>query len=206
MCYDRKPYGPPVDLWALGVLLYIMLCGYPPFPTNELRRLCRHVIAGKFTFHPKYWTTISSEVKDLIEHLIVVNPQQRFTIDQVLNHSWLRPAVPEDMAKLAETDLTENLKRMRKHRAARKWRVSIRAVMAMNKMKRLCRQLSGASLNSNSALDEEESVTSDEFYPSDSCSSRSSVCSAIDYGTVVGEGESTISQTRVAELLTCDDD
>jgi hypothetical protein len=76
----------------------------------------------------------------------------------------------------------------------------------MNKMKRLCRQLSGASLNSNSALDEEESVTSDEFYPSDSCSSRSSVCSAIDYGTVVGEGESMISQTRVAELLTCDDD
>jgi serine/threonine-protein kinase Chk2 len=56
------------------------------------------VIAGKFTFHPKYWTTISSEVKDLIEHLIVVNPQQRFTIDQVLNHSWLRPAVLEDMA------------------------------------------------------------------------------------------------------------
>ena len=77
MCHDRKPYGPPVDLWALGILLYIMLFGYSPFPTNELRRLCRHVIAGKFTFHPKYWTTISSEVKDLIEHLIVVNPHHR---------------------------------------------------------------------------------------------------------------------------------
>ena len=109
------------------------------------------------------------------------------------------------MAKLAETDLTDNLKRLRKQRVAKKWRVSIRAVMAMNRMKRLVRQLSGRSLKSYSALDEEESVTSDDYYPSESCSTNSST-SVIDYGTVVGEGESMLSQTRIAELLSCDDD
>lgn len=192
-------------MWALGVVLYILLCGYPPFPTNELRRLCRHVIAGKFTFHPKYWAAISFEAKDLIQNLIVVDPQQRFTIDQTLQHSWLRSAEAQDVAKLAETDLTDNLKRLRKQRVAKKWRVSIRAVMAMNRMKRLVRQLSGRSLKSYSALDEEESVTSDDYYPSESCSTNSST-SVIDYGTVVGEGESMLSQTRIAELLSCDDD
>jgi len=53
-------------MWSVGVILYILLCGYPPFPNQDLLRLVKHVTRGKYVFHEKYWGNISNEAKDLI--------------------------------------------------------------------------------------------------------------------------------------------
>jgi len=58
-------------MWSVGVTLYILLCGYPPFPNQDLHRLVRHVTSGKFVFHEKYWRTISREAKDLIRFSLI---------------------------------------------------------------------------------------------------------------------------------------
>jgi len=62
----KKPYGKAVDMWSVGVILYILLCGYPPFPNQDLHRLVRHVTKGHYVFHEKYWSKISEDAKDLI--------------------------------------------------------------------------------------------------------------------------------------------
>lgn len=79
----NKPYTSAVDMWSLGVIVYILLCGYPPFPSdNEMERM-RCVSTATFQFYPNEWNSISQEAKDFIKKLIVVNPMNRLTAEQV---------------------------------------------------------------------------------------------------------------------------
>jgi len=81
--------GKPVDMWAIGVICYTLLCGCLPFDDNSISVIFRKVLAGDYTFFQPYWAAISEEAKDLIRNLLLVDPQLRFTIDQALEHPWL---------------------------------------------------------------------------------------------------------------------
>jgi len=89
---ERKPYGAEVDWWSLGVILYILLCGFPPFHDehNNLKRLYKKIKKGNFQFVSPYWDTISDEAKDLVKNLLNTDPKERFAAKEVLAHQWLK--------------------------------------------------------------------------------------------------------------------
>ncbi|XP_060603230.1 serine/threonine-protein kinase DCLK1-like isoform X3 [Ruditapes philippinarum] len=84
-------YGLEVDMWAVGVISYILLCGFPPFrsPDRNQTELFEFIKAGEYEFLSPYWDNISSSAKDLIEHLLVVDKKRRYTAIDVLCHPWI---------------------------------------------------------------------------------------------------------------------
>ncbi|KTW26115.1 hypothetical protein T552_03009 [Pneumocystis carinii B80] len=86
---DQK-YSKCVDMWALGCVLYTFLCGFPPFYDENAQILSRKVARGEFTFASPWWDKISKSAQDLISNLLTVDPKKRYTIDQFLNHPWIR--------------------------------------------------------------------------------------------------------------------
>ncbi|KAG0054709.1 hypothetical protein BGZ83_010604 [Gryganskiella cystojenkinii] len=82
-------YSKSVDMWAMGCVLYTLLCGFPPFYDESIQALTEKVAQGQYTFLSPWWDEISTDVKDLITHLLCVDPNQRYTIDQFLAHPWV---------------------------------------------------------------------------------------------------------------------
>ncbi|KAE9410282.1 Pkinase-domain-containing protein [Gymnopus androsaceus JB14] len=85
-------YSKSVDMWALGCVLYTLLCGFPPFYDESINVLTEKVARGYYTFLSPWWDDISASAKDLITHLLCVDPAQRFTIDEFLAHPWINAA------------------------------------------------------------------------------------------------------------------
>lgn len=83
------PYGPEVDLWSLGVILYVLLCGYPPFYNQDTQQLYRSIKLAKYEFASPYWDDISDSAKNLITRLLTVDPAKRATPADVLAHPWI---------------------------------------------------------------------------------------------------------------------
>lgn len=81
-------YSKSVDMWALGCVLYTLLCGFPPFYDESISVLTEKVAKGYYTFLSPWWDDISASAKDLITHLLCVDPRQRYTIDEFLQHPW----------------------------------------------------------------------------------------------------------------------
>jgi len=87
------PYGKGSDLWSLGVLLYVILSGCSPFSADEEEAILALVQEAKYEFHEAEWKDISPEAKDLISQLLMVKPEERLTMQQLLDHSWLKSAI-----------------------------------------------------------------------------------------------------------------
>ncbi|KAG0028273.1 hypothetical protein BGZ81_004900 [Podila clonocystis] len=87
-------YSKSVDMWAIGCVLYTLLCGFPPFFDESIQALTEKVARGQYTFLEPWWNDISDSVKDLITHLLCVDPNQRYTIDQFLAHPWIKAGLP----------------------------------------------------------------------------------------------------------------
>jgi calcium/calmodulin-dependent protein kinase I len=85
----QQHYGPPCDLWSAGVVLYMLLAGSPPFFDASEPRLLRSIMQAKYDFDTAAWDPVSGEAKDLIRKLLVVDPAQRLTCEQVLQHPWM---------------------------------------------------------------------------------------------------------------------
>lgn len=83
-------YSKSVDMWALGCVLYTLLCGFPPFYDESIQILTEKVARGQYTFLSPWWDDISKSAQDLVSHLLTVNPDKRYTIDEFLNHPWIR--------------------------------------------------------------------------------------------------------------------
>uniref|UniRef100_A0A8C1VXM3 calcium/calmodulin-dependent protein kinase n=1 Tax=Cyprinus carpio TaxID=7962 RepID=A0A8C1VXM3_CYPCA len=85
----KEPYGKPVDMWACGVILYILLVGYPPFWDEDQHRLYQQIKAGAYDFPSPEWDTVTPEAKDLINKMLTINPAKRITAAEALKHPWI---------------------------------------------------------------------------------------------------------------------
>lgn len=81
-------YGKEVDMWSLGVILYILLCGFPPFHDDDHVRMFVLINKGEYVFPSPHWDGVSADAVDLIKHLLVVDPTQRYTATQASEHQW----------------------------------------------------------------------------------------------------------------------
>lgn len=111
-------YDSMADVWSLGVLLYIFLSGYMPFPARTREELFQKIERGKFTFDHKEFAKVSKEGKDLINHLLVLDPKKRFTASEILKHPWFEKN-SEKNEVVAEDDAldSEVFKRLKTYKA-----------------------------------------------------------------------------------------
>ena len=96
-------YGKECDLWSCGVILFILLGGYPPFYDDSEPRLFRKIRQGKPDMDDPVWDEVSTEAKDLIMKLLVVDPEKRLTVEGVLDHPWMNPKVSGSRKDLLKT-------------------------------------------------------------------------------------------------------
>uniref|UniRef100_L2FPS8 Calcium calmodulin-dependent protein n=1 Tax=Colletotrichum fructicola (strain Nara gc5) TaxID=1213859 RepID=L2FPS8_COLFN len=87
-------YSKSVDMWALGCVLYTLLCGFPPFYDESIEVLTEKVAKGQYTFLSPWWDDISKSAQDLISHLLTVDPEKRYTITEFLAHPWIKGSGP----------------------------------------------------------------------------------------------------------------
>lgn len=127
---EGTPYDTKADMWSLGVIVYILLGGYPPFIEQNQRDLFRKIRKGQYEFHEEYWGQVSSDAKSLISSLLTVNPSKRMSGVEALEDKWIL----KDAKKLAAQDLGVNLEQFKKFNAKRKFKGAVKAVIASNKM------------------------------------------------------------------------
>ncbi|XP_034145368.1 serine/threonine-protein kinase H1 [Esox lucius] len=108
----RIPYTCQVDMWALGVISYILLSGSMPFEDDSRPRLYRAILRGRYSFHGVPWPSVSNHAKDFIECLLVVDPSSRLTATQALHHPWVVTMVASlsSMTNLHRS-ISQNLRR-----------------------------------------------------------------------------------------------
>ncbi|CAF1083660.1 unnamed protein product [Adineta ricciae] len=85
----KEPYGKPVDIWACGVILYILLVGYPPFWDEDQHRLYNQIKAGAYDYPSPEWDTVTIEAKRLIDSMLNINPSKRISAADALKHPWI---------------------------------------------------------------------------------------------------------------------
>jgi len=97
-----EPYDKAVDMWSVGVITYILLCGFPPFfdDGQNMGELFEQIINGEFDFPEEYWTDVSEEAKDFIENLLIVDPVERMTAEEALAHPWFRVQLSDKELKV----------------------------------------------------------------------------------------------------------
>lgn len=109
LTHDSRKYTTKVDLWSLGVLLYVCLCGFPPF-SDELGppNMKEQILTGQYAFYSPYWDDISDVVLDLISNLLVVNPSERYNVELTLSHFWFNQKEPELLLPSEESQFGED--------------------------------------------------------------------------------------------------
>ena len=131
---EGKPYDTQADMWSLGVIVYILLGGYPPFIEQNQRDLFRKIRKGQYKFHDEYWGQVSTDAKDLIRSLLTVSPSDRRTAKAVIeSDKWMKAG--DDV--LAHQDLGVNLAEFKKFNAKRKFKAAVKTVMATQKLSSL---------------------------------------------------------------------
>ena len=104
---NNTRYGLSVDMWSLGVIAYILLCGYAPFADRHQPTLFRKIRSGLFFFDPPQWNGVSAQAKDLIERMLTVNPAKRITAAEALQHPWLTSFVGSARLSLAKRSMSD---------------------------------------------------------------------------------------------------
>ena len=127
-----QPYGKAADMWSLGVITYILLGGYAPFDGDDVKQLFRHIKECRYSFHDEYWSDVSNGGKDFIRKLLVLDPTARLSVDQALDHSWVKQAAGDLVVK----NLTKAMEGFKTFNGERKLRGAVKAVMATNRLRR----------------------------------------------------------------------
>eukprot|EP01095_Lingulamoeba_sp_RSL-Kostka_P008127 TRINITY_DN266_c0_g1_i2.p1 TRINITY_DN266_c0_g1~~TRINITY_DN266_c0_g1_i2.p1 ORF type:complete len:206 (-),score=96.01 TRINITY_DN266_c0_g1_i2:64-681(-) len=122
-------YSYEVDMWAVGVILYILLCGFPPFFGDCDDDIYDRIEIGQYTYPEEYWGNISDQAKDLINHLLDLNKDTRYTAEEALEHPWITE-------NNFDQNLTTTINELKKFNARRKWRSTMQGVLAVKKFAR----------------------------------------------------------------------
>ncbi|KVH91464.1 hypothetical protein Ccrd_006509 [Cynara cardunculus var. scolymus] len=101
----KRNYGPEVDVWSAGVILYILLCGVPPFWAETEQGVAQAIIRSVIDFKRDPWPKVSENAKDLVKKMLNPDPKRRLTAQQVLEHPWLLDAKAAPNVSLGEVDL-----------------------------------------------------------------------------------------------------
>ncbi|KAE8711345.1 Calcium-dependent protein kinase 7 [Hibiscus syriacus] len=99
----KRNYGPEVDVWSAGVILYILLCGVPPFCAETEKEVAQAIIRSSIDFNRDPWPNISDDAKDLVKNMLNPDPKKRLTAQEVLEHPWLQNAEKASDVPLGET-------------------------------------------------------------------------------------------------------
>ncbi|XP_075693603.1 serine/threonine-protein kinase H1 [Rhinoderma darwinii] len=105
----RKPYTNSVDMWALGVISYILLSGTMPFEDDNRTRLYRQILKGKYSYSGEPWPSVSNLAKDFIDRLLMVEPSERMTATQALKHPWVVSMAASSSMKNLHRSISQNL-------------------------------------------------------------------------------------------------
>ncbi|XP_073808546.1 calcium/calmodulin-dependent serine protein kinase b isoform X13 [Danio rerio] len=124
----REPYGKPVDVWGCGVILFILLSGCLPFYGTK-ERLFEAIIKGKYKMNPRQWAHISESAKDLVRRMLMLDPAERITVYEALNHPWLK----ERDRYSYKIHLPETVEQLRKFNARRKLKGAVLAAVSSHK-------------------------------------------------------------------------
>ncbi|XP_042587465.1 peripheral plasma membrane protein CASK isoform X18 [Cyprinus carpio] len=124
----REPYGKPVDVWGCGVILFILLSGCLPFYGTK-ERLFEAIIKGKYKMNPRQWGQISESAKDLVRRMLMLDPAERITVYEALNHPWLK----ERDRYAYKIHLPETVEQLRKFNARRKLKGAVLAAVSSHK-------------------------------------------------------------------------
>ncbi|XP_029311970.1 calcium/calmodulin-dependent protein kinase (CaM kinase) II gamma 1 isoform X5 [Cottoperca gobio] len=148
----KDPYGKPVDIWACGVILYILLVGYPPFWDEDQHKLYQQIKAGAYDFPSPEWDTVTPEAKNLINQMLTINPAKRITAEQALKHPWVchRSTVASMMHR------QETVECLRKFNARRKLKGAILTTMLVSRNFSACKSL--LNKKSDSAKESQNTV------------------------------------------------
>ena len=106
------PYDQCCDMWSVGVILYVLLCGYTPFMADDQETMFDRIKRGEWEFEEEDWKHISQEAKDLIRALLEVNPDSRMTAARALRSRWIN----KDTKDLSSRDLSQSVLVMKEKR------------------------------------------------------------------------------------------
>ncbi|XP_077099739.1 calcium/calmodulin-dependent protein kinase type II subunit beta isoform X4 [Siphateles boraxobius] len=137
----KEAYGKPVDIWACGVILYILLVGYPPFWDEDQHKLYQQIKAGAYDFPSPEWDTVTPEAKNLINQMLTINPVKRITAQEALKHPWVcqRSTVASMMHR------QETVECLKKFNARRKLKGAILTTMLVSRNFSVGRQTTAPS-------------------------------------------------------------
>ncbi|KDR73188.1 hypothetical protein GALMADRAFT_251774 [Galerina marginata CBS 339.88] len=149
----KQGHGKPVDMWSIGVITYVLLCGYSPFRSDDVKVLIKETTSARIEFHDRYWKNVSDEAKDLIRSLLNPDSSKRPTASEALNSPWLTTHEPS-----VEHDLSTGLREHFDPKA--RWRAAIASARALHRLNSL-----GGRLNKSPSTGGwgEEDVSDDEI-------------------------------------------
>ncbi len=137
--FKKTGHGKPVDMWAIGVITYFLLCGYTPFDRDTTMEEMQAIINADYRFEPTmYWQDVSDAAKDFINKLLTIDPAKRLTAKQALEHEWLQSAAPTETgakpaASAEQKDLLPDIKSA--FNAKRTFRKAVNGIRLINRLR-----------------------------------------------------------------------
>eukprot|EP01104_Vermistella_antarctica_P018172 TRINITY_DN6644_c0_g1_i1.p1 TRINITY_DN6644_c0_g1~~TRINITY_DN6644_c0_g1_i1.p1 ORF type:complete len:429 (+),score=87.28 TRINITY_DN6644_c0_g1_i1:205-1491(+) len=128
----QSHYGLAADLWSVGVVVYLLLCGYCPFDDTNSMRLKMKIRKGDVVYHSPYWDQVSPCARDFVGALLTVDPEQRLSATQALSHEWLTNEPRESAA------LVGVIKEVNKFRVIRRFRATVTAILSLARWMSSC--------------------------------------------------------------------
>ncbi|KAJ8339502.1 hypothetical protein SKAU_G00362880 [Synaphobranchus kaupii] len=165
----KEAYGKPVDIWACGVILYILLVGYPPFWDEDQHKLYQQIKAGAYDFPSPEWDTVTPEAKNLINQMLTINPAKRITAQEALKHPWVcqRSTVASMMHR------QETVECLKKFNARRKLKGAILTTMLVSRNFSAAKSL----LNKKADVKKRKSSSTVQYMPQSNSTKNSTVTS-----------------------------
>ncbi|XP_037634877.1 calcium/calmodulin-dependent protein kinase (CaM kinase) II beta 1 isoform X18 [Sebastes umbrosus] len=193
----KEAYGKPVDIWACGVILYILLVGYPPFWDEDQHKLYQQIKAGAYDFPSPEWDTVTPEAKNLINQMLTINPAKRITAQEALKHPWVcqRSTVASMMHR------QETVECLKKFNARRKLKGAILTTMLVSRNFSAAKSLLNKKADVKESSDSSNTTVEDEDVKGKSLDNSSLKAQSSTSSQPDSSSAAVHSATKFADLL-----